>query len=396
MTESEWNAMRLRHDPHGEAAINAILNLTEGDDGARLHFLHEIDSVTDEGLQPIPADFPQVSQDFFEDTATPAWLYEFGDIEAARDLAIETFDEDVVAFVLALLCKSLPECYAGWRGAAVLAFTGKLGEPNYADPRVQDTLVRRVVETAVFVRNVNTRAFWEGENHRAIRTIRKVRLFHAGVRRMILRRNDPHTGKPWDIETMGYPINQQDTLGTLLAFSLLSIRGADQLGVTITPEQRRAILLHWALIGHHLGMEESILRAFLKDPDDLWEWVRRTQFGRSEQGAALTGALVSFMERHLFVVEHKAHLPVLLMRKLMDDDAADAVNLDKLGPAHETIFYKVIGWVLYTVHDLLLRIPRFGKVLLDFLGEEVMELTIEGWAHSRHPRITLSNELEEA
>ena len=396
MTEGEWSALRLQHDPTGESAINAILNLTEGNDGLRLHFLHEIDEVTDEGLPPIPDDFPQVVKDFFNDTATPEWLWEYGHIDEARKIAIETFDEDVVAFVLALLCKSLPECYAGAKGAAVLAFTGQLGDANYADPRVQDTLVRRVVETAVFVRNVNTEKNWEGENHRAVRTIRKVRLFHSGVRRMILNRNDPKTGKPWDIHDMGYPINQQDTIGTLLAFSLLSMRGCEQMGVPLSPEQRRAILLHWAVIGHHLGIDEPLLRAFLKDPDDLWERIRKTQFAKSVQGAALTGALVSFMERHLFVVEHKAHLPVLLMRKLMDKDAAECVNLDALGPAHDTILYEVIGWILYQVHNILLHIPGIGKKVLDMLGAEAMELCIEGWAHSRHPRITLSKELEEA
>lgn len=397
MTEIEFEELRLRHDPGGEAAINSVLSMPDdAGHGPRLQFLHEIDAVDGDAVRPLPTDLPPAVREFFEHVDLPAWLTQWGDVDAAHETAIDLFDEEVVLFVLALLCKALPECYAGAKGAAVLAYTGKLGDANYEDPRVQDTLVRRVVETAVFVRNVNTIENWKGATPRAIRTIRKVRLFHSGVRRMILSRPDPHTGQPWDINDMGYPINQQDTVGTLLAFCLLSMQGAEKMGASISRDQRNAMLLHWAVVGYHLGIEDEVLKSFLTDPEALWQRIKDTQFAPSPQGAALTGALASFMSTHLFIVQHRAHVPVLLMRYLLDKKAANAVNLNALGPAHTTWFYTLIGLILRIGHLLMFMLPVIGPWLIRRLGKDVMELTIEGWAGTRKPQITISDELEAA
>lgn len=394
MTEEEWADLRERDDPVGMDAIRVVFEAGDSPDHGKLHFLHEIDHCDDDGVCAIPTDLPVEVHDFFNDVATPAWFSEYGNPDAARDRAIDVFDEDMVAFVIALLCKALPECYAGANGAEVLAYTGQLGDPNFEDPRVQDTLVRRVVETAVFVRNVNRKDFWVHGNHRAIRTIRKVRLFHCGVRTLI-ERHDKDGRQKWDFEKLGIPINQMDTVGTLMAFSLLSIRGAKQLGVDVSKSQQDDIMLHWAVIGHHLGIEEKVLRAFLDDPDKLWSMMAKSEFAPSEAGARLTSALAYFLEKHLFVVQHKAHVAVMLMRKLMDPKAAECVYLDRLGPAHDTKFYEILGALLLFLHNILLEIPIVGKWLLDHIGKDAMELTIDGWAHSRKPRVTLSHELEQ-
>ena len=394
MTDVEWEELRLEEDPDSLAVIKAVMDSAGGNDMSRLHFLHEVDHVDDDGLKPLPEDLPQAVKDYFNDTSTPDWFAEYGDIEAARRRAIDIFDEDIVAFIIALLCKALPECYAGANGAEVLAYTGQLGEPNYTDPKMRDTLVRRVVETAVFVHNVNHESYWEGANHRAVRTIRKVRLFHSGIRLMI-ERHDAQGIRDWDFDKLGAPINQQDLVSTLMAFSLLSIRGVRRMGVKLSTEDEEALMLHWALVGHHLGIKESILRDFIEDAGALWERTIETQFAPSEAGASLTGALAYFMSTHIFVVEHKAHLPILLMRKMMDPRAQPCVHLDRLGPAYDTKFYESVGWIIHIIHNLLLDIPFLGKWILDKIGDEVMELTIEGWAGSRHPRVTLSKELEE-
>jgi hypothetical protein len=52
--------------------------------------------------------------------------------------------------------------------------------------------------------------------------------------------------------------------------------------------------------------------------------------------------------------------------------------------------------VLQWVHQFLFSLPIIGPFLLRKLGESVMEITIEGWAGTRRPQITLSEELERA
>jgi hypothetical protein len=242
MTDAEWEALRQRTDQVGMAAFAAISpSEGEGTRVSRLHFLHEIDRLDGEVLVPLPADLPAEVCALFQDTAVPEWLRQYGNSEEIQQQACTVFYDEVVGFVIALLCKSLPEWYAGARGAKVLAYTGALGEPNYDHPQVQDTLVRRVVETAVFLRNMHRHDMWKGPDPVAVRTVHKVRLFHCGVRTMIERRSASGQHE-WDTNYWGVPINQADMLATNVAFSLQAIRGARKLGANVSPEAERAIL----------------------------------------------------------------------------------------------------------------------------------------------------------
>ena len=63
--------------------------------------------------------------------------------------------------------------------------------------------------------NVTTPPF--GPDTYAYRAPHGVRLFHAAVRHML--RNDP----TYDRAALGEPINQEDLLGTLLAFTVVVI-----------------------------------------------------------------------------------------------------------------------------------------------------------------------------
>ena len=79
---------------------------------------------------------------------------------------------------LVLMCSSLPECYAAAKGVQVLQLTARLAS---------DTK-RRVVETAQMVLDVMAPGGMQ-PGARGYRTVRKVRLMHAGVRYLI--ENDP-------------------------------------------------------------------------------------------------------------------------------------------------------------------------------------------------------------
>ncbi|MGH2726932.1 MAG: oxygenase MpaB family protein, partial [Actinomycetota bacterium] len=108
---------------------------------------------------------------------------------------------------LVLICSSLPECYAAKKGVQVLRLTARLA----TDPK------RRVVETAQMVLDVMSPGGMQ-PGARGYRTVRKVRLMHAGVRYLIL--HDPRiarngeSGKEviWSAD-WGLPINQEDMAG---------------------------------------------------------------------------------------------------------------------------------------------------------------------------------------
>jgi len=393
MDEAAWTQWRGQDDPLAMEAFAAISPIHADSPRSRLHFLHEIDELDGSGLSPIPMDLPQEVRKLFALVQYPEWLRSYGEVEKATANACRIFHEDVVAFVIALLCKSLPECYAGRRGAAVLAYTGALGEPNFDNPVVQDTLVRRVVETAVFVRNVHRHDRWQGTDPVAVRTIHKVRMFHCGVRTMIERRHS-NGEQFWDYADLGIPINQQDLVATNLAFALQSIRGVRQLGVKLSDQDCSDIMLHWARIGYHLGIEEPLLRDFLENPQQLWDMVVKHEMNPSVQGHTLTRAMDSFLHLKLFHAFHNAHLPELLMKKLMDPVAQQAVSLGELPKPSGGKLVGLIGAVLFVVHSVFLSIPLVGKWLLNLVGAGIVEITVAAWAGERKPNITLSKELE--
>lgn len=393
MDISAWHAWRGHGDHLAMSAYASIQPPADSSAGTRLHFLREIDSLDARGVSPLPQDLPPKVRHLFESTQIPDWLRQYGDVERATANACQIFHDDIVAFVIALLCKSLPECYAGRRGAAVLAYTGALGDPNYANPIVQDTLVRRVVETAVFVRNVHRDSLWKGADPVAIRTIHKVRLFHCGIRTMIEQRNARGV-QAWDFDDLGVPINQQDMVATNLAFALQSMKGAAALGVRLSTRDRADILLHWARIGYHLGIEEQLLREFLERPDELWGLVVKEEMRSSEQGHALTAAMNSFLHAKLFHAFHNTHLPEFFMTKLMDSAAQEAVDLRSLPKPNGSATAILLSTFFRVVHRVLLSVPIVGKMLLNFIGSEIVDVTVAAWAGKRNPHITLSRELE--
>ena len=72
-----------------------------------------------------------------------------------------------------------------------------------------------------------------------------VRLFHAAVRHML--RNDPN----YDRDALGEPINQEDQLGTLLAFTVVVIDALERFGVDVSDADRDAYVQLWFTAGSY-------------------------------------------------------------------------------------------------------------------------------------------------
>lgn len=192
---------------------------------------------------------------------------------------------------LVLVCSSLPECYAAKKGVQVLRLTARLA----SEPK------RRIVETAQMVLDVMAPGGMQ-PGARGYKTVRRVRLMHAGVRYLIL--HDPRIartaeaaeGPRWSAD-WGVPINQEDMAGTLTTFSWTVLTGLTTLGVPVTAEEVEAFLHTWNVVGAMLGIREELLPNDAADADALSQRIRQRQWEESPEGREMTEALLEMLER---------------------------------------------------------------------------------------------------
>ncbi len=337
-------ADRIVDEIHGTGeliAVNAMLrSIFENDD-------------------PIPAGMPAHAAHYFEETAAlPPWA------DPARIRRAQALFEDHGAqLTFGLFCSSLPQAYAAANGALVLRHTGAM------TGRVR----QRIFETAQFLFDVLDLGGLD-PGGRGIRSAQRVRLMHAGVRRLIL--DSPRIA--WDTEVLGAPINQEDLAGTLMTFSVVTFDAMRRLGVEATDAEGDDWMHLWAVIGHFLGVDRHLVPASLADGRDLMDAIRERQWAPSKAGAELATALVSFMQE-FFTQGMLDGLTPTLVRFLAGDQCCDVLDLPRADwtrtfvgaaaslagafdeDAREDVLEKAFGELAFTVMKGVIVYEREGK-----------------------------------
>jgi ER-bound oxygenase mpaB/B'/Rubber oxygenase, catalytic domain len=223
---------------------------------------------------PAPETLPAIVRDYLAQTdVLPQWadpqLIQTGE---------QLFWRYGTKLILVLYCYSLPFCYLGKNGVQVLALTTRLA----SNP------TRRILETAQLLVDVMQAGGLTTPLGRGRRTIQKVRLMHAAIRRLA------PAAPEWKSD-FGLPVNQEDLAGTLMSFSWISLDGLDKLGVEVTPAEREAFLHCWLVVGHLLGIQPELLPKDVASAKALSDAIAAQQFGPCPEGQALTKALVDMM-----------------------------------------------------------------------------------------------------
>lgn len=277
-----------------------------------------------------------------------------------------------------LFCASLPFTYAADKGVQVLVLTSDLATNN---------LHRRIGETAQMLVDVTdlTVGDYGGVTFtgRAYMTARGVRLLHAVIRRSLVGH------ERWNDE-WGHPINQEDLLGTLFAFSIVVFDALGHLGVSLTDDERSAYHHLWNVLGYLLGVDETLL------PMDVatartWEHriAERQQRGDGAAGRRLMAALLADMELSMPIGLRK--LPRSLVRQVLPDAVATRIGVPAAAwwaPALDLV--AAIGRRM-TRLDGVRRIVLFP---LRFVGRAVIRGYIDG-AVSGAPPFRVDDELVE-
>jgi hypothetical protein len=126
------------------------------------------------------------------------------------------------------------------------------------------------------------------------------------------------------------PLNQAIMLATLMDFTVVTWSAMERMGVELSPEDRRAHLYTWSIIGALMGVDACQEGALSLEDADLLSKALRSQLGQTDGGRLLMGALLSELERMMPLGLRK--LPRSLVRWLFEE-APDGVRLvpDMLG-----------------------------------------------------------------
>lgn len=191
----------------------------------------------------------------------------------------------------------------------------------------------------------------------------RVRLLHANVRRRVLklaqkRRSDPFgpSGSVYDVEKNGVPINQEDLLGTLCAFSAAPLAMLQRLGISPTVQERKDYIALWRHVGFYMGIEPALLRCAFRDPyaadRTLWctvlhlfsnveivDGLQSEQPGGSGSGPRFQGptipVLIACADRAPFHTPLSAHVGI--SRRLLGQSLADSLALPASSATREVL-----------------------------------------------------------
>ncbi|MGK3983091.1 oxygenase MpaB family protein [Sorangium sp. So ce136] len=299
-TDAMLEPFRSVGDPVADPVIQAVFTGNDAETVNRM--LRSIEA----NEHIIPAEMPDAVEVYLNETDDwPAWA----DAEKVR-VGQRLFHRYGMQMTLALFTWSLPCCYAWANAARVLTWTG--GIDKYVH--------RRIIETAQFVLDVMAEGGLEHGGF-GVRTAQKIRLLHAAIRYHI--RRDPR----WQSSEWGVPVNQEDQVATLLSLALVP-RVLTKLGLDFTPEEEDAYFHCWRLIGHFMGIDPALLPRDLDDGQELWDAILERQVAPSEDGAALTKALVDYLKMRIPGTMIDG-LAVTLIRELCSEAVAEAVGLEK-------------------------------------------------------------------
>ncbi len=247
----------------------------------------------------------------------PPWM----DDDLLR-LGQEVFDAWSLDLTTALFCASLPHAYASGRGAAVLASASELFDPRRVEKRISLTGKMLLDITTPGSLAVGAVGY---------RTLRRVRLLHAFVRALLLLGDAE--GNAWPTPTRGLPINQQDLLGTQLAFTIAAFDGIARLGYRMSKRDKRAYLHLWSVVGHYLGITEARRSADLAVAQRLTRRLEVSLVEASPWGTTLMHTLLDDMSARM--PGPLRSLPAALVRRLAGAAVADllAVPRSRWSPA---------------------------------------------------------------
>lgn len=256
---------------------------------------------------------------------------------------------------LVLRNMSLMGGYLGAAAAKPLVFTGQLDRMT----------PRRLVETGKFWMDVTTKGGLE-RHEEGFKSAIRVRMMHAQVRSMLLQ-----SGK-WNMG-WGYPLNQWDSMATILEFSAIYLTGLRAIGFLFTKREREAVMHLWRYIGFLMGVEERILPANEDDAMRALYQIIATiceadddsrQLGQALAESPLQFASDHWLSQRLARVERT--LRIGYTRYILGDESGDKLGLPRTAAKY---FWPAQMPLRMGSEILRMTVPGLNRALVKF-GEK--------------------------
>jgi len=266
-TNSVFDQLRQRQDPLADQAVLALVQTPS-----------LISSINSWKIIPdkLNQDFPAELKSFFDFYLEKSKEYSEAELLPAQDF----FEEKGDLYLAMLGFYSLPYCYAFADGAQVLVRSN----------RILDQIGERLGETASFVLEIFRPGAFSIQDS-AYLICAKVRLIHAFSRYFI-----SQYAKDWDL-AYGQPVNQEDMLGTNLAFSHIVLRGFGKMGATPSEKEYESVLIYWKWIGELMGIDTQFWPTSTKEAFELDKLIRKRHLKSSEAGQRLVAGLLHFYQK---------------------------------------------------------------------------------------------------
>lgn len=225
------NELRCQGDPLADTCMAELADLLREQD------FRDLFKLLSRNDTPMPADVPEPMARYVEQArALPRMDGRDVDLERVRRGQC-VFMTNLFPAAMVLLMKSLPEGFAAPNLSLVLSETGNLERRTY----------RRLLGVLQMLVNVSKVGGFASDG-KGLVTLAKVRLLHAGVRRLVRQR------LPWYEERYGVPANLEDMLGTIMGFSLLVVDGLEKLNIPLSADEKEDFYYLWRVAGLLMGI----------------------------------------------------------------------------------------------------------------------------------------------
>jgi hypothetical protein len=172
---------------------------------------------------------------------------------------------------------------------------------------------------------------------------------------------------PWNLETDGLPINQEDFAGTLTTFSTLIIEGLERMNVPMESRDQEAWIACWGGIARMLGLREELIPSTVDESRRLKDKIQARQIAASPEGRELTVALVEMYDRIIPGTFIDGISPPL-MRQFLPPAVADGLGVPKANYTRYIVggMRRAARWGLFR-SSMHARFRRFNLTLIQAL-----------------------------